>query len=189
MYWKVNFAEKSKSLRPYIKVLGTGKWLSHSTRNGTGTRAGIKWKVYGNSGGGGGGGLSAPPPPPPHGPNCFQFHAVFSENLIKIICLRPCWRVGAPSYGNPGSAPGKCSHWSEIGTGTSTYCYRPRSEASDGYVFTGMCHSLYPPGRPPPPPPPPLPPDAENQGIRSMHRRYVSYWNAFLFPVVVPRSL
>ena len=50
---------------------------------------------------------------PPHrstqtyGPKFSQFHAVFRKNWIKLYVGAPRWRVGAPSYGNPGSTPGK----------------------------------------------------------------------------------
>ena len=66
----------------------------------------------------------------------------------------------------------------------TTVYYRPRSEASEGYVFTGVCHfksgrgGTTPPNSRPwpgskvitPPPPPPL----------RTGRRYASYWNVFL---------
>ena len=47
-----------------------------------------------------------PPPPPPnthtHGPKFLSFMQFF-ENFGKFLCWRPRWRVGAPSYRNPGS--------------------------------------------------------------------------------------
>ena len=42
---------------------------------------------------------------PPYGPKFSQFHAVFRKICLKIICWHPRWRVGAPSYRNPGSTP------------------------------------------------------------------------------------
>ena len=51
-------------------------------------------------------GGSRRPPPPPLRTKIFSISCSFSENLVKIICWRPRWGVGALSYGNPGSAPG-----------------------------------------------------------------------------------
>ena len=74
-----------------------------------------------------------------------------------------------------------------------TYYYRPRSEASEGYVFTGVRRSLCSTrgggsapcqGRPPPCQADPLAkvtPRRPQQGIRSIGGRYASYWNAYLF--------
>ena len=75
--------------------------------------------------------------------------------------------------------------------------YRPRSEASEGYVFTVVCHSvIFGGGRgccnlghghnTPSPgswPQHPVPPQ-----LRSMGGRYASYWNAFLFFIISPKN-
>ena len=47
---------------------------------------------------------------PPGGPNFFQFHAVFGENLGQSYVGAP-WRVGAPPRGKPASATGKNIDW------------------------------------------------------------------------------
>ena len=43
----------------------------------------------------------------------FSISCSFLENLVKIICWHPHWRVGAPSYGNPGCTSGCVlpAHW------------------------------------------------------------------------------
>ena len=41
----------------------------------------------------------------PYGPKFSLSHAVFQKIYGKIIFSCPLWRVGAPSTGNPGSAP------------------------------------------------------------------------------------
>ena len=48
------------------------------------------------------------PPPPPGRPNSFDFMQ-FSGKFGKIVCWRPPWGVGTPTWGNPGSAAEKVS--------------------------------------------------------------------------------
>ena len=75
-----------------------------------------------------------------------------------------------------------------------SHFYRPRSEATEGYVFTGVCHFTsrgvgntkgQPPLPPPPPrdqvttPPAPRPPPRDY----AAGGRYASYWNAFLLQI------
>ena len=81
--------------------------------------------------------------------------------------------------------------------------YRPRSEASEGYVFTGVCPFNSVKGQTPPPLARvrglPHPPDRTTTYPSSLDRtttsppppalcaggRYASYWNAFLFNVLL----
>ena len=42
----------------------------------------------------------------PHTARNFLNFMQFFGNFGNIVCWRPPWMVGAPSYGNPGSAPG-----------------------------------------------------------------------------------
>ena len=69
--------------------------------------------------------------------------------------------------------------------------YRPQTKLREGYVFTGVCHSvhrgimcarggLHALGNASGACMPPLQPDTMRYG-QSMSGRYVPYWNAFLF--------
>ena len=73
------------------------------------------------------------------------------------------------------------------------FCYRPRSEASEGYVFTGVCHSFCSTGgggerwatpmvnHLSPPPQDQVRTSTPSPPRLHAGRRYASYWNAFLF--------
>ena len=97
-----------------------------------------------------------------------------------------------------------CTHYTGTWAGTVNRCYRPRSVASKGYVFPGVCHSFcLTPGErvkghntsPPPdntslPSPWTTPPSlARVKGHNTFPPsppggQYASYWNAFLFSIV-----
>ena len=130
---------------------------------------------------------------------CNMFVSEYQHQMNKYIHAHLKTVFGIYSGADLGFAGGG-------GWGTTTYYYRPQRSCGQGYVFTRVCDSVHRggggspcpggwgrenapgPGRPPSPPDQATPPREADSRIRSTSGRYASYWNAFLFGQIFPKT-